>query len=197
MYLQEHSSFTLSLTTCFFLQTYHFPPPNETSFWSMSRMNIALKKKLFLWLCLCECVCFLNGLSSLRIHCELEMSLLCWGSGELGQTGHGRPGDVGPEKACLTQFNEGCLGTVTLLACGSSHSIAITGTTLNFNLFSWQRLSVFNCKLIGNLIAFWLVVGLLDVLLWSKLPVIIQTDLVRKYLLIFLTQPCWYAFSLR
>lgn len=67
------------------------------------------------------------------MHCELEMSLLCWGSGELGQTGHGRPGDVGPEKACLREFTEGRLGRVKLLACGSSHSIAITGTTLNFS----------------------------------------------------------------
>ncbi|XP_075899954.1 uncharacterized protein LOC142899910 isoform X4 [Nelusetta ayraudi] len=68
------------------------------------------------------------------MHCELEMSLLCWGSGELGQTGHGRPGDVGPEKACLREFTEGRLGRVKLLACGSSHSIAIT---VDNRIFAW------------------------------------------------------------
>lgn len=69
------------------------------------------------------------------------MSLLCWGSGELGQTGHGRPGDIGPEKACLREFTEGQLGRVKLLACGSSHSIVITGMAHNsffLNVFLWQ-----------------------------------------------------------
>lgn len=56
------------------------------------------------------------------------MNLLCWGSGELGQTGHGRPGDIGPEDAHLREFTEDRLGRVKLLACGSSHSIVITGT---------------------------------------------------------------------
>lgn len=75
------------------------------------------------------------------MHCELEMSLLCWGSGEFGQTGHGRPVDVGPEKACLREFTEGRLGRVKLLACGSSHSIVISGTTYIF--FVWQLVCVF------------------------------------------------------
>ena len=56
------------------------------------------------------------------------MNLLCWGSGELGQTGHGRPGDVGLEEAHLGEFRTGRLGRVKLIACGSSHSIVITGT---------------------------------------------------------------------
>lgn len=60
------------------------------------------------------------------------MSLFCWGSGELGQTGQGRPGDIGPDEAHMREFTEGRLGRVKLLACGSSHSIVITGTGPNF-----------------------------------------------------------------
>lgn len=62
------------------------------------------------------------------IQCELDMNLLCWGSGELGQTGHGRPGDIGPEDAHLREFTMARLGRVKLLACGSTHSIVVTGT---------------------------------------------------------------------
>lgn len=70
-------------------------------------------------------------LCSQDVQCELDMNLLCWGSGELGQTGHGRPGDIGPEEAHLTEFTRVQLGRVKLLACGSSHSIVITGTGLS------------------------------------------------------------------
>lgn len=57
-----------------------------------------------------------------------EMDLLCWGSGQLGQSGHGRPEDIRPEEACLLDFTLDRLGRVKLLACGSSHSIVVTGT---------------------------------------------------------------------
>lgn len=59
-----------------------------------------------------------------------DVDLLCWGSGELGQTGHGGPGDVSPEEAHLRDFTPARLGAVKLLACGSSHSIVVTGTAL-------------------------------------------------------------------
>lgn len=68
------------------------------------------------------CLCFQD------IQCELDMDLLCWGSGELGQTGHGRPGDISPEEAHLREFTVARLGGVKLMACGSSHSIVVTGT---------------------------------------------------------------------
>ncbi|KAK2837409.1 hypothetical protein Q5P01_014621 [Channa striata] len=66
--------------------------------------------------------------------CELDMDLLCWGSGELGQTGHDKPGDTGPEEAHLTEFTEGGLGRVKLLACGSTHSIVVTADN---KIFAW------------------------------------------------------------
>lgn len=62
------------------------------------------------------------------MQCKLDMDLLCWGSGELGQTGCGRPGDIGPEEAHLREFTGARLGTAKLMACGSSHSIVVTGT---------------------------------------------------------------------
>ncbi|XP_051279711.1 X-linked retinitis pigmentosa GTPase regulator-like isoform X2 [Dicentrarchus labrax] len=62
------------------------------------------------------------------------MNLLCWGSGQLGQTGHGVPGDIGPEDAHLREFTEVRLGRVKLLACGSSHSIVIT---VDNKIFAW------------------------------------------------------------
>ncbi|XP_068559753.1 uncharacterized protein [Cebidichthys violaceus] len=68
------------------------------------------------------------------IQCEMEMNLLCWGSGELGQTGHGRPGNIGPEEAHLREFTEARLGRVKLLACGSSHSIVVT---VDNKVFAW------------------------------------------------------------
>ncbi|KAF3695908.1 hypothetical protein EXN66_Car011584 [Channa argus] len=55
------------------------------------------------------------------------MDLLCWGIGELGQTGHDKPGDIGPEVSQLREFTVARLGRVKLLACGSSHSIVATG----------------------------------------------------------------------
>ncbi|XP_044052620.1 E3 ubiquitin-protein ligase HERC2-like [Siniperca chuatsi] len=67
------------------------------------------------------------------LQCELDMSLLCWDSGELGQTGHGRPGDLGPE-AHLREFTVARLGRVKLLACGFSHSIVIT---VDNKIFAW------------------------------------------------------------
>lgn len=73
------------------------------------------------------------------------MSLFCWGSGELGQTGHGRPGDIGPETACLREFTEGQLGRVKLLACGSSHSVVITGMTPSFFSGVFDKLYLANC----------------------------------------------------
>ncbi|XP_037634201.1 ultraviolet-B receptor UVR8-like isoform X2 [Sebastes umbrosus] len=68
------------------------------------------------------------------IQCELDMNLLCWGSGELGQTGHGRPGDIGPEDAHLREFTMARLGRVKLLACGSTHSIVVT---VDNKIFAW------------------------------------------------------------
>nr|XP_046242999.1 RCC1 domain-containing protein RUG3, mitochondrial-like isoform X2 [Scatophagus argus] len=62
------------------------------------------------------------------------MNLLCWGSGELGQTGHSRPGDTGPDEAHLREFTVGRLGRVKLLACGSSHSMVIT---VDNKIFAW------------------------------------------------------------
>ncbi|XP_034398310.1 probable E3 ubiquitin-protein ligase HERC1 isoform X3 [Cyclopterus lumpus] len=56
----------------------------------------------------------------------MDMDLHCWGSGELGQTGHGSPGHLGPEEAHLREFTKARLGRVKLLACGSSHSIVVT-----------------------------------------------------------------------
>lgn len=68
-------------------------------------------------------------LGSQDIQCELHMNLLCWGSGELGQTGHGRPGDISPEEAHMRELSTVVkLDRVKLLACGSSHSIVTTGT---------------------------------------------------------------------
>ncbi|CAL8248773.1 unnamed protein product [Merluccius merluccius] len=62
--------------------------------------------------------------------CQLGTELLSWGSGELGQTGHGRPGGaVCIGEARLGQFAQGCMGKVKLLACGSSHSVVATGFT--------------------------------------------------------------------
>ncbi|XP_028269737.1 ultraviolet-B receptor UVR8-like [Parambassis ranga] len=66
--------------------------------------------------------------------CELDMDLLCWGSGDLGQTGHGRAGDIGPQEAHLREFTASRLGSVKLLACGSSHSVVVTETN---KIFAW------------------------------------------------------------
>ncbi|KAJ8414928.1 hypothetical protein AAFF_G00024510 [Aldrovandia affinis] len=53
--------------------------------------------------------------------------LQCWGCGDLGQTGRGGAGDVAPHRAMLEAFTPGKLGRVKLMACGSSHSIVVTG----------------------------------------------------------------------
>ncbi|XP_050931268.1 E3 ubiquitin-protein ligase HERC2 [Lates calcarifer] len=68
------------------------------------------------------------------MQCKLDMDLLCWGSGELGQTGCGRPGDIGPEEAHLREFTGARLGTAKLMACGSSHSIVVT---VDNKIFAW------------------------------------------------------------
>ncbi|KAL7391855.1 hypothetical protein ABVT39_015765 [Epinephelus coioides] len=68
------------------------------------------------------------------MQCELDMNLLCWGSGELGQSGHGRPGEINPEEAHLREFTKAWLGRVKLLACGSSHSIVVT---VDNKIFAW------------------------------------------------------------
>ncbi|KAF7665015.1 hypothetical protein LDENG_00157740 [Lucifuga dentata] len=65
---------------------------------------------------------------------RLDVDLLCWGSGELGQTGHGRPGDISPVEAHLRDFVLARLGLVKLLACGSSHSIVVT---VDNKIFAW------------------------------------------------------------
>lgn len=65
------------------------------------------------------------------MQCEVDMDLLCWGSGELGQTGHGRPEVIPPEEALLKEFATSGLGSVKLLACGSSHSVVVTGSVLS------------------------------------------------------------------
>ncbi|CAK6950123.1 probable E3 ubiquitin-protein ligase HERC2 isoform X4 [Scomber scombrus] len=77
-----------------------------------------------------------NGTGSLLTgtYSEFDMHLLCWGSGELGQTGHGRPGDVSPEEAHLREFTVARLGEVKLMACGSSHSIVVT---VDNEIFTW------------------------------------------------------------
>lgn len=83
-------------------------------------------------------------LCSQDIQCDLDMNLLCWGSGDLGQTGHGRPGEIGPEEAHLREFTMARLGRAKLLACGSSHSIVVTGTGPQFPCV---QLFVFYCTL--------------------------------------------------
>ncbi|XP_026177163.1 RCC1 domain-containing protein RUG3, mitochondrial-like isoform X2 [Mastacembelus armatus] len=76
----------------------------------------------------------LRSTSGLLLYSELDMDLLCWGSGELGQTGCGRLGDIGPEESHMRGFTVARLGTVKLLACGSSHSIVVT---VDNKIFAW------------------------------------------------------------
>ena len=51
----------------------------------------------------------------------VDLDLLCWGSGDLGQTGRNMQGDVGPEEAQLRCFTLGKLGRVKLLEIGRAH----------------------------------------------------------------------------
>ncbi|XP_055367542.1 uncharacterized protein LOC114861926 isoform X6 [Betta splendens] len=62
------------------------------------------------------------------------MDLLCWGNGELGQTGCGGTQDISPEEAHLEKFTMAKLGKVKVLACGSSHSIVVT---VDNRIFAW------------------------------------------------------------
>ncbi|XP_061905559.1 RCC1 and BTB domain-containing protein 2-like [Entelurus aequoreus] len=62
------------------------------------------------------------------------MDLLCWGNGGLGQSGHGRPGDITPEDSHLAEFTEGGLGRVKMMACGSTHSVVVTVAN---KIFAW------------------------------------------------------------
>ncbi|XP_041643463.1 probable E3 ubiquitin-protein ligase HERC1 isoform X2 [Cheilinus undulatus] len=68
------------------------------------------------------------------MQCDLDMDLLCWGSGKLGQSGHGRLKDVHPVEAHMKEFTAVGLGRVKLMACGSSHCIVITEAN---NIFAW------------------------------------------------------------
>ncbi|XP_034547960.1 secretion-regulating guanine nucleotide exchange factor-like isoform X2 [Notolabrus celidotus] len=62
------------------------------------------------------------------------MNLLCWGSGELGQTGRGRRKDIDTAEAHMREFTPVGLRRVKLMACGSSHSIGITEDN---KIFAW------------------------------------------------------------
>lgn len=73
---------------------------------------------------------------------DLGMDLLCWGNGELGQTGCGRTEDIGPEQAHLGMFTAARQGRVKLLACGSSHSIVVTGTVLVVLYYTLLKYSI-------------------------------------------------------
>ncbi|CAB1418809.1 unnamed protein product [Pleuronectes platessa] len=72
-----------------------------------------------------------------------DIDLLCWGNGELGQTGCGRPGEIAPEEAHLREFTSDRLGTVKLLACGSSHSIVVTEFRASITVVGGDTLSFY------------------------------------------------------
>lgn len=98
------------------------------------------------FLLLCAWNIFLHVFPCVSVDVQLDedeqermgVDLLCWGSGQLGQTGHGGPGgmDVSPEEAHLRDFTPARLGAVKLLACGSTHSIVVTGTYFTGNRLS-------------------------------------------------------------
>lgn len=103
-----------------------------------------------------------------RTYSELDMDLLCWGSGELGQTGHGRPGDISPEEAHLREFTVARLGEVKLMACGSSHSIVVTGTAyspLTYYLLDF----IAQCGCLNAILYFTMQLMLLDICVWVML----------------------------
>lgn len=58
---------------------------------------------------------------------QLDVNLLCWGSGELGQTVSVRSEVMSPDEAHLREFTKARLGAVKLLSCGSSHCVVVTG----------------------------------------------------------------------
>ncbi|KAJ8380572.1 hypothetical protein SKAU_G00013500, partial [Synaphobranchus kaupii] len=66
--------------------------------------------------------------------CGQGPQLLCWGCGDLGQTGRGGARDVCPQGGALEAFTPGKLGRVKLLACGSCHSIVVT---VDNRIFTW------------------------------------------------------------
>lgn len=54
--------------------------------------------------------------------------LLCWGSGEFGQTGRGRTNDISCQHGLLERFTTTPPGgRVKFVACGSSHTVIVTG----------------------------------------------------------------------
>ncbi|XP_024908957.1 uncharacterized protein LOC112486470 isoform X2 [Cynoglossus semilaevis] len=57
---------------------------------------------------------------------QLDVNLLCWGSGELGQTVSVRSEVMSPDEAHLREFTKARLGAVKLLSCGSSHCVVVT-----------------------------------------------------------------------
>ncbi|XP_078617529.1 uncharacterized protein LOC144885472 isoform X2 [Branchiostoma floridae x Branchiostoma japonicum] len=66
--------------------------------------------------------------------CVEDGSLLVWGSGEFGQTGQGRVGDVGVTEGLVAEFPPKNGAGVKLLACGASHSIVVT---VDNEVYAW------------------------------------------------------------
>ena len=59
--------------------------------------------------------------------------LVCWGCGEFGQHGHGQVGDVRCQDGLLPlDFDGGGDARVKAVACGSSHTVIVTGQ------YSWE-----------------------------------------------------------
>ncbi|XP_066567803.1 uncharacterized protein LOC136755224 [Amia ocellicauda] len=60
--------------------------------------------------------------------------LLCWGCGEMGQTGHGRVSNVIAKQSFLEELDVRKFGKVQMFACGSSHCIVVTEHN---RIFTW------------------------------------------------------------
>ncbi|XP_035234359.1 probable E3 ubiquitin-protein ligase HERC2 [Anguilla anguilla] len=75
-----------------------------------------------------------QAMSTQEAVCGPGVELLCWGSGDLGQTGRGGTRDVSPQRGALEAFTPGKLGRVKLLACGSCHSVVVT---VDNRIFTW------------------------------------------------------------
>ncbi len=58
--------------------------------------------------------------------------LLCWGSGDFGQHGHGTSMDVTFSEGCIPDFSASCgdMKHARLVSCGSSHTVIVTGKSL-------------------------------------------------------------------